>query len=489
MKKIAIVFAVLMVFSVLPMTSFAGFNYIIENDTINMPNSEPTLDGAITYSDGWSKAADFDRNTVGYFWAHQPLTTTADLYFAYSNEGIYFAGDITERDYVMDYDEQGKLTEYRGNGFIYSTGYNDIDFDADGIDNYGWNGDIFTLMIDPMDVLANAGFLGNSDFTPWYNVGLFLNEDGSETAKVYRTKINNGELGEADGVRAAGATTEDGWIVEVFIPWSVIAKDVSDISYGSVSITADDIASDGTEFSAAIMYHDRFLDEESTMIDTWGRFITVSATCADGTPGHLSAGDAVKSLGLTLVNGDGSNPFIDVSDGKWYTDSILYCYRNGYMSGTSQNTFDYKMTMDRQMFATILAKIDGADISGYTNMSFSDVKEGQWYSNAIEWAYRNDYASGIGAGVYGRKNPITREQLALFFYTYSSKNGVDVSGVADLSGYNDADKIHEWAFDAVAWAVDCGLISGIGDNIISPRSSATRAEVSLIVMNYVTNVK
>ena len=145
------------------------------------------------------------------------------------------------------------------------------------------------------------------------------------------------------------------------------------------------------------------------------------------------------------------------------------------------------------MFATILAKIDGADTSPYTEMTFGDVAAGKWYSEAVEWAYRNGYASGIGNDkegrpLYGRKNPVTREQLALFFYTYSAAKGYDVDGRAGISGYSDLAELHSWAKDAVAWAVDIGLISGTSNTTLSPRSHATRAEVALIIKNYVETV-
>ncbi len=183
------------------------------------------------------------------------------------------------------------------------------------------------------------------------------------------------------------------------------------------------------------------------------------------------------------------NPFIDVAADKWYTEPILYCFEKGYMTGVSEDTFDYKGTMDRQMFATILAKIDGADTSSYTEMSFSDVKAGQWYSNAIEWAYQNEYAAGVGEGIYGRKNPVTREQMAMFFYTYSEKNGINVTGRTDITGFADYNRVHEYALEALSWAVNVGIISGTSDTTLSPRDSATRAQVAVIVMSYVENVK
>jgi len=184
-----------------------------------------------------------------------------------------------------------------------------------------------------------------------------------------------------------------------------------------------------------------------------------------------------------------ANPFTDVADGKWYTEAILYCYGKGYMGGVSETVFDYKATMNRQMFATILAKIDGADTSSYNEMTFSDVPAGQWYSNAIEWAAQNGYAAGMGEGIFGRKNPVTREQMAMFFYTYSEVNGIDVTGRADITGYADYDRVHGYALEAMSWAVSEQLITGTGETTLSPRDSATRAQVAVIIKAYVENVK
>lgn len=183
------------------------------------------------------------------------------------------------------------------------------------------------------------------------------------------------------------------------------------------------------------------------------------------------------------------NPFTDVKEGKWYTDGILYCYYNGYMAGMSETVFGYKETVTRAMFATILAKIDGAELSEYTSAPFGDVADGKWYTAAIAWAAENEYAAGIGGGLYGYKDPVTREQLATFFYVYSGKNGISVTRRADITGFDDYGRIHEYALEAVSWAVKVGLISGTSDTTLSPRDSATRAEIALIIKNYVENVK
>lgn len=308
MKKIALVLAVLMLLSVFPLTLYAGPDYIIENDTISMPKATPTVDAVINEGDGWSEKAYFNIDTASNFWGIEPLTTTADLYFAYSDEGLYFAGDITDESHKG------------GNNFVYSTGTDNID---DGM--YGWNGDVFTLMLDPLEGLFNAGYFGNSDFTPWYHIGLFKNADGSESARMFRNKVNQGELTAKDGIALAGKSTEKGWIVEAFIPWSVIVDDIYDISVGGVSLTAEELAADGANFRGAILYHDRYRKDNGT-VDTWGRFVTVCETCVDGTPGYWSAGVCIKAMGLNMVNYDHSKHH---EWGEWSETFAPTCNNDG----------------------------------------------------------------------------------------------------------------------------------------------------------------
>ncbi len=203
---------------------------------------------------------------------------------------------------------------------------------------------------------------------------------------------------------------------------------------------------------------------------------------------RLEGGHAVVSIVFEPIVG---NPFIDVPEGKWYTDAVLWCYEKDYMAGTSDVTFDPNGVFTRAMFVTVLAKIDGADVSGYTGTSFDDVPAGKWYSAPVEWAFKNGYASGIGGGKFAPNSPVTREQLARFLYNYSFRNGYTGSPAADVSGYPDYKDISNYAKDAVGWAVGNGLISGIkqGDVIyLSPKGNATRAQVALIVKNYVENV-
>ena len=69
-------------------------------------------------------------------------------------------------------------------------------------------------------------------------------------------------------------------------------------------------------------------------------------------------------------------------------------------------------------------------------------------------------------------------------YRYAQYKGYDVSGAADLSGYADADSVSDWAGQAVAWAVDAGLIGGVGGSRLNPGGSASRAEIATLLMRF-----
>ena len=180
--------------------------------------------------------------------------------------------------------------------------------------------------------------------------------------------------------------------------------------------------------------------------------------------------------------------FNDVAGGGWYLDGINYCLDKGYMSGTSETQFGTFSPFTRAMFVTVLAKIDGVDLSRYDKtldgLPFTDVKENAYYIRALKWAYEKGYTTGTGKTTFGTNSAVTREQLATFLYNYTKKKGYDVSASDDLAAFTDAGKISKWALTGVKWAVASGLISGTSDTALSPKSTATRAQIATIIMKY-----
>ena len=257
--------ACLMLFSAFVFTGVSSA--ASQNPDVVMPMADPVIDGIIEDSGAWSKAADFNEDTVSNFWSGNGLNSSAKLYFAYSMKGLYFAADITDND------------------LIYSTGYDNID------DDYGFNGDVMTLMLDALGLFETS----STQVTPWYNFGVF--SDG--TVKCFRSRANDGEI--TDSITLAGGLTDKGFCFEALISWNDITADAK--AAGGFDVNGLSLISKGSVSRAAAMFMDRY-QKNATTVDTWGRYITICDTTYDGWSGSDTSGYTAKSFGLVLKNGD-----------------------------------------------------------------------------------------------------------------------------------------------------------------------------------------
>ena len=178
-------------------------------------------------------------------------------------------------------------------------------------------------------------------------------------------------------------------------------------------------------------------------------------------------------------------PFSDVNDDDWFFDVVRYVYEQGLMTGTSDREFSPNLTTTRGMIVSILNRLENgptAEAAGFT-----DVADGDWYAEAVNWAAREGIVAGYEDNTFRPNDPITREQLAAMLMNYAAWKGEDVSARADLSGYNDAASVSSWAAETVQWAVADGLISGMPGNLLEPQGSATRAQVAAILQRFLSD--
>ena len=82
--------------------------------------------------------------------------------------------------------------------------------------------------------------------------------------------------------------------------------------------------------------------------------------------------------------------------------------------------------------------------------------------------------------------PFTREQMISVLYRYSMFMKYDVSKLNSLNTFTDADAISEWALQAMKWAAGNGIMEGIGNDLISPETGATRAQFAAMMQRYIT---
>lgn len=162
---------------------------------------------------------------------------------------------------------------------------------------------------------------------------------------------------------------------------------------------------------------------------------------------------------------DTSNAFNDVAAGSWYADAVKNVVNKGLMAGTGKDTFSPDNQVTRAMMWTVLARLDGKDVSGAST----------WYAKAMTWATEKGVSDGTFPG-----SSITREQLATMLWR--AAGSPEAKGA--LTNFNDAASVSSWATQAMTWAVEQGLISGMGDGALNPQGNATRAQLAVILTAY-----
>ena len=183
----------------------------------------------------------------------------------------------------------------------------------------------------------------------------------------------------------------------------------------------------------------------------------------------------------------GENPFTDVSASHWAHDDITYVYENDLMNGTDGSLFSPESTTTRAQVVTVLYRLAGQPAADWAN-PFWDVPASAWFHDAVTWAWENDITGGVSSTHFGAGNAVTREQLAAFLYRYAQDQGYDTSARADLSGYSDAGLVSSYATEALSWANATGLITGTTATTLSPKGSATRAQVATILSRFCQDV-
>ena len=192
-------------------------------------------------------------------------------------------------------------------------------------------------------------------------------------------------------------------------------------------------------------------------------------------------------LPSTVFAASGSTSFSDVKESDWYYDAVTYVSDNELMSGTGNNMFSPLMTTTRSMIVTILYRLEGSPAVTGTS-TFSDVAAGQFYTNGTIWAAQNGIVNGYDNGLFAPNDVITREQMAAILYRYAQYKEYAVATTGDITTFTDSASVSPYAVDALKWAVGAKLLAGVGNNTLLPGGSATRAEIATILMRFCQTV-
>jgi len=266
---------------------------------------------------------------------------------------------------------------------------------------------------------------------------------------------------------------------------STYRPDVEKPEHGEVSVTPKN-PEKGDKVTIQPTPDEGYEVDHVTVTDKNGKPVEVEQNKDETWSFKQPSGKVTVKVAFKPIETKWRNPFLDVSEGDWFYDAVRYVYEKGLMAGTSENTFGPNVITNRGMIVTILYRLAGSPDIEDENWGYPyvDVDANAYYGTAVYWARLNGIASGYSDERFGPDDAITREQLAVMLYRFAKAQGHDVTAQADLSGYTDADQISGFAREAMSWASAEGLINGTSGSTLSPDSSATRAQVAVILMRF-----
>lgn len=161
--------------------------------------------------------------------------------------------------------------------------------------------------------------------------------------------------------------------------------------------------------------------------------------------------------------------FADVSAEEYYYEAVKWASENGVTGGIGENLFGAKLPCTRAQIVTFLWRAAGSpEPKGMSG--FVDVSADAYYAKAVAWAVEQGIVSGTSATTFSPDAVCTRAQSVAFLYRAFGEKVNKAAGFSDVS----ADAYYA---DAVAWAVENGVASGIGGGLFAPDQDCARGQI------------
>ncbi|MGI6182034.1 MAG: S-layer homology domain-containing protein, partial [Agathobaculum sp.] len=161
--------------------------------------------------------------------------------------------------------------------------------------------------------------------------------------------------------------------------------------------------------------------------------------------------------------------FADVSAGAYYADAVKWAVENEITSGISETMFAPQASCTRAQMVTFLWRANGSPVVNFA-MKFRDVPQNAYYTEAVRWAASEQIVSGTSAGAFSPDAAVNRGQAVTFLYRAAGSPAVSGSSFDDMA----ADAYYA---DAVAWAEENGITTGVSEHAFHPAGNCTRGQI------------
>lgn len=195
-------------------------------------------------------------------------------------------------------------------------------------------------------------------------------------------------------------------------------------------------------------------------------------------------------FGNDMLNLEGYKiDYLDVKSDDWFYDSVKYVTSTGLLKGYKNKKFYPHKELTRGMLVKILYRIENSPEVGSYKNTFVDVKDGNWYTDSVLWANKSNIVLGYQDQTFRPNSVVSREELVTILYRYSNFKNRNLDNLnfnidSMLESYLDSSEISEWAVEPFLWANSNKLIKGKGSNILAPKDVIKRSEISAMLERF-----
>ena len=203
--------------------------------------------------------------------------------------------------------------------------------------------------------------------------------------------------------------------------------------------------------------------------------ITRAGTTTDGGTGGAGGGGIGGGGGGTVTPAPGGatqNPFVDVKQGDYYYDAVQWAVGKKITSGTSATTFTPDGICTRAQTVTFLWRSQGSPKAAGAENPFTDVSKDAYYYDAVLWAVEQGITNGTSATTFSPDATVARGQTAAFLWRVAKQPQVDQTANPFADVTQDA-----YYYNAVLWAVAKEITNGTSSTTFSPDQGCTRAQI------------
>ncbi|MCI8336183.1 MAG: S-layer homology domain-containing protein [Peptococcaceae bacterium] len=261
--------------------------------------------------------------------------------------------------------------------------------------------------------------------------------------------------------------------------YSVTAEKASN---GTISLDVTRAAK-GDKVTITVKPDNGYVLDKLSVYDEKGKDITVKSSGSQYTfimiDGKVTVSATFKKAdGETDKDNSGKSPFTDVKENDYFYNAVMWAVEKDITKGTNDTTFGAGANCTRGQMMTFLWRAAGAPEVTATSNPFTDVAGDSYYAKAVLWAVENGITNGMTENTFAPNATVTRGQTAAMLYRFAKASAPEAG-----NGFVDVAK-DAYYYDAVQWAAENGITNGVSDTAFAPGNDCLRSEIVTFLYRY-----